>query len=219
MSEDTSGSTGQADPPDEETLRRQALFDAYWTEQQTRERANSDKYDNTILAYSTGALGLSITFIKDLVPLATAHALWAIKTSWVLFAASLLLMLASFPIAAVSNRQSVDFAHKYFMGRKDDYYNKEGWAAKVLKWINPLAGLVFFAATAFTIAFVWINVHDKERTVMSDKNTTPSTSTQSLVTEGLGSASMQLVHKGTPSAAMPSAATPAPAPAPAPVSK
>lgn len=214
MSEDTSGNTGQAETPDDETLRRQALFDTYWAEQQTRERANSDKYDSTILAYSTGALGLSITFIKDLVPLATAHALWTIKTSWVLFAASLLLMLASFPIAAISNRQSVDFVHKYLIGEDDDYYNKEGWAAKAIKWMNPLAGLVFFAASAFTIAFVWINVHDKEHTVMSDKNTTPGTSTKGLVTEALGSASMQRVEKGMPSSAMPSPAAPAPAPAP-----
>lgn len=214
MSDDTNDSGQQNNPPDDETLRRRTLFDAYWTEQQTRERANRDKYDNTILAYSTGALGLSITFIKDLVPLATAHALWTIKTSWVLFAVSLLLMLASFPIAGEANRQSVNFAHEYFINRKDDYYNKDGLAGKVLKWLNPLAGMVFFAACGFTIAFVWINVHDKtEGTVMTGEKDSATSSTRSLVTEGMGSAAMQVVHKGTPSAAMPAASTAAPAPA------
>lgn len=209
---DASQNTDQGTESSEVELRRQALFDAYWTEQQTRERANSDKYDNTILAYSTGALGLSVTFIKDLVPLATAHALWAIKTSWLLFALSLLLMLASFPIAAESNRQSVKFAHEYFINGRDDHYDKHGWAAKALRWLNPLAGLAFFAAAVLTIAFVWTNIHEKDQAPMTDTKIPPA-ATPSLLREGVGSASMQQVHKGTPSASMPAAPPPASGPA------
>ncbi|SFR94647.1 hypothetical protein SAMN05216570_1024 [Dyella sp. OK004] len=219
MSDDTGGGAGPANPPDDETLRRRAMYDSYWTEQQTRERANSDKYDNTILAYSTGALALSITFIKELVPLATAHDLWTIKTSWVLFATSMLLMLLSFPIASEANRQSTEFAHKYFIERDNNYHNKQGAAAKTLKWLNLAAGLAFFAACSFTIAFVWINVHDKENTAMSDKTTTPGNPNNGLLNEGMQSATMQTMHKGQQSAAMPPAPpaqAPAPAPSPAP---
>ncbi|WNL46563.1 hypothetical protein RKE25_02695 [Dyella sp. BiH032] len=216
MTKETAEEAQPAQKPDDNKLRRRVLFDAYWTEQQTRERANSDKYDNTILAYSTGALGLSVTFIKELVPLASAHALWAIKTSWLLFAVSLLLMLSSFPIAGEANRQSVKFAHKYFIDEEDNYYNREGWAAKTLKVINPLAGLFFYAATGLTIAFVWTNIHEKEPTSMSEKNTTPNTPPQRL-TEGVQPASMQRFDKGLPSASMPAAPAPAPAAAPAPV--
>lgn len=215
MCDESQDKAPASDPAKEDTLRRQKQFDDYWTEQQTRERANSDKYDNTILAYSTGALGLSITFIKDLVPLATAHHLWAIKVSWLLFAVSLLLMLASFPIAAESNRQSIEFAHAYFIKGDETCFNKQGWAAKILGWINPLAGVAFFAAAMFTVVFVWANIHEKEQVIMSEKQTPPTTK-PSLLREGVGSASMQQVHKGTQSAAMAPAPAPTPAPAPAP---
>ncbi len=160
MNDDTSQEAKQCGELDEETLRRRTQFDAYWTEQQIRERANSDKYDNTILAYSTGALGLSFSFIKEVVPLATAHSVWTLKTSWGLFATSLLLMLASFPIAQAANRKSVEFAQEYFINRKDEYYNKQGRASRVLKYLNPFAGLSFFAAVVFTTAFIWVNVQE-----------------------------------------------------------
>ncbi|KLD64410.1 hypothetical protein [Dyella japonica] len=215
MIDDTGEPTDQTATPDDETQRRRALFDTYWTEQQTRERANRDKYDNTILAYSTGALALSVTFIKDVVPLATAQALWTLKTSWVLFATSLLLMLATFPMGAQANRASIDAAQEYFINCKDEYFNKQSRAGKTLNWLNPLAGFVFFAAVGFTVAFVWTNVHDKEKTDMTNQKAPPTTSTQAL-NEAHVSATMQVVHKGTPSAAMPAAAAPAPAPTPAP---
>jgi hypothetical protein len=176
--------------------RRRAMFDAYWTEQQTRERGNSDKYDSTILAYSTGALALSFSFIEHLVPLATAHEIWAIKWSWIFFGVSMLLMIASFPIAQKSNRQSIEYAHKYFIEEDDDYYDKKGWAGYTLLVLNPLAGIVFTFAVIFTGFFIWTNVTEHP---MATKNT-PSKD----LNEGLGSAKMaQIVKKGDMSAKMP----------------
>ncbi|AIU29332.1 hypothetical protein LV28_24620 [Pandoraea pnomenusa] len=226
MSDQSSGNCGSATTADHDTAYRRKLFDAYWVEQQTRERANREKYDNTILAYSTGALALSITFIKEVVPLANASSVWTIKTSWVLFALSLLLMLASFPIAAKANRESVRFAEEYFIDHIESSYNKEGIAAKILKYVNVLAGMVFFAAAGFTIAFVWINVRPREAT-MSDPTEKPATVTVSLVMEGVGSASMPILRKAAQptqaaasgaSAKPPSAPSIADTPKPAPTS-
>jgi hypothetical protein len=40
-----------------------------WADQQ----ASSDSFDNNLLAFSSGALGLSVAFVKDIVPLETAE--------------------------------------------------------------------------------------------------------------------------------------------------
>jgi len=194
MNDDTFTEKRGEDP---DTVRRRAQFDAYWVEQQTRERANSDKYDNTILTYSTGALGLSVAFIKDVIPLADAHALWTLKLSWVMFALSLFLMLASFPIGQAANRRSIEFAEKYFIEKKDDYYNKVGLEAKVLRWLNPLAGLAFFFAAALTTAFVWTNVH--ERHLVASNITLPTNTAPKMTAtnEAIGSTMMRKVTQAT----------------------
>lgn len=50
-----------------------------------RQLSNSEKFDNAILTLSTGALAISLAFIKDIVPLKLAQNLWLLKASWWLF--------------------------------------------------------------------------------------------------------------------------------------
>lgn len=213
--------TDDTDQPDDKALRQQ-MFDAYAAEQLTRERANSDKYDNTILTYSTGALALSLTFIKDVVPLASAHSIWTLKASWVFLALSLLVMLASFHIGQTANRKRVEFAREYYIDKIETSHNKKDWAEKSLSWLNLFAGAAFFIGVIFTTAFVWTNV--QEHSAMSDKKTT---STTAHATDAMPSALMQKIQatpltKGTPSASMaavPSSSAaqqPAPLPTPTP---
>lgn len=178
------------------------LFGEYRNEQLTRERANSDKYDSTILTYSTGALALSVSFIKDVVPLATAQMIWALKTSWGFFALTLLIMLSSFPIAQRANRKGIEFAHEYYIERNDAFYNRKGWEDHTLTALNISAGILFFLAILLTTTFVWTNV--KEQSTMTDKKTI-STATHAM--DGMPKALMQKIPatpmiKGTPSASM-----------------
>jgi hypothetical protein len=197
--------------PDDQALRQQ-MFAAYAAEQLTRERANADKYDNTILTYSTGALALSLSFIKDVVPLASAHSIGTLKASWACLAFSLLVMLVSFHIGQTANRKRVEFAREYYIDKIETSLNKKDWAEKSLSWLNLLAGAAFFVGVLFTTAFVWTNV--QEHPAMTDKKTT---STTAHAMDGMPSALMQkipatTVTKGTPSASM--AAVPASSSAP-----
>lgn len=208
---------GDNDQSDDKALRQQ-MFDAYAAEQLTRERANSDKYDNTILTYSTGALALSLSFIKDIVPLASAHSIWTLKASWVCLALSLLMMLASFYIGQTANRQSVEFAREYFIDGIEASRNKRAWPEKSLSWLNRLAGAAFFAGILLTTAFVWINV--QEHPTMTDKKIT---STTAHATDAMPSALMQKIQatpltKGTPSASMQAVPASSSTPSPAPIS-
>jgi hypothetical protein len=198
--------------PDDQVLRQQ-LFDTYEIEQLTRERINSDKYDSTILTYSTGTLALSLSFIKDVVPLATAHSVWILKTSWVCLVATMLAMLVSFYIGQADNRKSVEFAREYLIEKIETSHNKRGWEAKSLYWTNLFAGAAFFIGILFTTAFVWINVQEH-----SNMTETKITITGVHTMDGMPSAMLQKIgtpalNKGLPSANMPSVPAPAP-PAP-----
>lgn len=204
---------------------RMKVYGEYQNEQQTRERANSDKYDNTILTYSTGAFGLSLTFIKDIVPLDTAHFILMLKISWVLFVVAMTLMLVSFPIAQEVNRESVDFAYKYFIEKEEDYRNKESKKAKALGYLNRFAGGAFFCGILLTLVFTCLNV--QENHAMTDKTdkkivTTTTKTVTTYAADATLSAKMQKMptvnlQGGTPAAKMQviGKSTPAPAPAPA----
>ncbi|WP_445144381.1 hypothetical protein [Dyella sp. Tek66A03] len=211
----------------EERELRQQMFDKFRDEQLTRERANSDKYDNTILTFCSGTLALSLTFIKDVVPLATANHIWALKTSWVCLVIAMLLMLASFPVGQAANRESVQFAQEYYIDDVKTSFDKKGTAGKTLTWLNHLAGATFFIGILLTTAFVWINVQEhSSMTDKSDKKTTTTTTTKTTTVttfamDGTSSAKMAQMpmvnlQGGTPAAKMQAVNNPTPASAPAP---
>ena len=53
------------------------------------------KFDDQILYISSGALGLSLGFIKDIVPLGSAAYRWVLVTSWWVLAATIIISLVS----------------------------------------------------------------------------------------------------------------------------
>lgn len=53
------------------------------------------KFDDQILYISSGALGLSLGFIKDIVPLGTAAYRWVLITSWWVLAVTIIISLIS----------------------------------------------------------------------------------------------------------------------------
>jgi len=80
----------------ESDVDRKKAIDAYTTYNRgVREiyRDNIRTFDNQILALSAGTLGLSLTFVSNLVNLQTASFLWLLIVSWVLLAAAVLSVL------------------------------------------------------------------------------------------------------------------------------
>lgn len=62
-------------------------------------------FDKSILTLSAGALGLSLTFIKDVVPKFGPCTSWSLYVGWACFVVSLLLTLSSFQISALAIRR------------------------------------------------------------------------------------------------------------------
>ncbi len=121
-------------------------------------QSSTDSYDQSLLTLSSGALGLSIAFIKDIVPLQQATWLWLLYSSWVAFAGCILTTVVSFQIAIETQKELLVNCGKYYIDADDSYRDKRGKFSKILTGCTMVAGGLFVLALACTIVFAVANV-------------------------------------------------------------
>lgn len=124
----------------------------------TRQLSNSERFDGAILTLSTTALGVSLAFIKDIVPLHSAKCVDSLVASWWLFGAAVVSTLLSFVASQHGVKVQLGHAHKYYMEQRDEYLEKRNIPALVTEYLNYLSGILFIAALATTITFVTLNL-------------------------------------------------------------
>jgi len=89
-----------------------------------------------LLTLSSSALGLSLAFIKDIVPLARALWLPLLYASWVLFVLCIVATLASFQVSIAAQNKHLFFLQKYYLEGKREFFNKKtGWS-EALDWFT-----------------------------------------------------------------------------------
>src|SRR3989442_916922 len=133
-------------------------------------QSSTDSYDQSLLTLSSGGLGLSIAFIKDIVPL--QHATWLILlyVSWVAFGLCILTTVVSFQMAIKTQREHLENCWRFYIERDDSFRDKQGTHSRLLKWCTIIAGSLFVLALACTIVFAVENVERYSR--MPDKTET-----------------------------------------------
>jgi len=139
------------------------------------ETLNKDQaeYDKQLLALSAGFLGVSLAFVKDVVPLKDAVYLWEFYAALGLLFACVCFVLGTFQYGIHAHLGLADYWKK--MGGLCDEVNdakrdetrsilverhsrlehKHG----VIKWLNWIAGGLFGAGVLFLVLFVTTNVH------------------------------------------------------------
>lgn len=123
-----------------------------------RQLSNSEKLDSAILTLSTGVLGLSLAFIKDIVPIKVAVHLWLLKTSWWLFGVSIVVTLCSFVASQLGINTQLRYAKKYYLDNKNRYLRKTNRFGKVTDSLNYSSCAIFIVAIMCTIIFVSLNI-------------------------------------------------------------
>ena len=78
-----------------------------------RQLSNSENADRAILSVSTAALGFSLAFLKDIVPLQEAVFPNLPYLSWALFTLSIVLTLLSFFSSQKAIDEQLVLAHRY----------------------------------------------------------------------------------------------------------
>ncbi len=125
-----------------------------WQDIQT----STDQFDRSLLTLSSGALALSVAFIKDLVPLKSAVGLWWLYASWASFIVCIIVTLFSFPISVKALKINLDYVRKYYIEEKEEYFDRRSRWSKAVSWCTILGGAFFLLGIICTMVFVYKNI-------------------------------------------------------------
>ncbi|SEN09711.1 hypothetical protein SAMN02800694_2760 [Luteibacter sp. UNCMF331Sha3.1] len=203
---------------------KRQIYAKFLEEHNRRETSTSDAYDRAILTFSTGALALSLTFIKDLVPdFSQAAHKGALLAAWILWLLALMTTIGSFLVSLKAGRHEVRRANRYYLLEDNGALKeKNRWSSAI--WIlNPVAGSFFALGAIFMVYFVYTNLAEHPMT------NSKSDATKSVVHVGdamppafltrLSGAGPERTDKGLPPPQMTELPKAPPAPPPAPPAK
>jgi hypothetical protein len=118
---------------------------------QELENKAQDEYDKTVIMLSTGALGLSFTFLKDIVNLKDAHSTYLMVGAWICWAISATSVLYSF----YSSRKAL---HQAIEDLDNGIEHDDNHFDRFTGVLNFWSGSFFAVGLFFMIAFVNINI-------------------------------------------------------------
>lgn len=119
------------------------------------QRSAEEKYDAILTTLGSAFLALSITFLKDVVPLAEARWLWVLYLSWASFAATIMVTVASLGMSShavswhVQRLSPMEFAPQGL--EKLNPWNR------AIQRLNLFAGGAFLLGVLCTVVFAVSN--------------------------------------------------------------
>jgi hypothetical protein len=149
---------------------RERLYEAQCLKYQDGAHAALESFDRAILTLSAGALGLSLVFIKDVVPLPAAIGLWLLFWSWGLLGAAILLTLFSFIASHQAFEHQKNVAFEHYMKENDQLNTRTTWSL-VTRYVTYVAGVFFLTALALTLAFAIQNMRHASAMIKTNQET------------------------------------------------
>src|ERR1700720_504294 len=99
---------------EQEKQRRLDLYDEHRRQAWQQISDSTDNFDRNLLALSSGALALSIAFLKD-VAHGTATLMPFLIASWVLFSLCIAVTLASFQLSIAAHKKALKSYEKRYL--------------------------------------------------------------------------------------------------------
>jgi hypothetical protein len=140
--------------------RRRELHDQHKARICEDIQSSTDSFDQSLLTLSSGALGVSLAFIKDIVPLKEAVWIGLLFGSWIAFALCIVATVVSFLVSVKANKQQLGYIEAYYLRSQDGALDKHKTSGYV-KWLHGCTwlGIILFVAGLFcTIIFACENV-------------------------------------------------------------
>lgn len=154
-------------PQAERAKQAEKIYDEYRKILLDRQLSNSEKYDGALLSLSTGVLGLSLAFIKDIVPIGDLIIVWVLIVSWALFAISIILTITSYITSQKGINTQLEYTEEYYLKGNKGYLKKENPYSVWTECFNLSSGVCFILALVVTILFVTVNLYEAMK--MSEK--------------------------------------------------
>jgi hypothetical protein len=123
---------------------------------QTMRSEMQSEYDKGVMALSGGALGISLTFLKEFVPRQNIHGTNFLISAWVCWGLSVTIVVFSYFTSAVAFGKAINQTDEnllYF-----DAIEHGGLANKITRFLNPFAGGLFAVGLVLLLFFAGKNL-------------------------------------------------------------
>jgi hypothetical protein len=145
-----------ADPPG----RAEQLHDEHRRKVWEDLKSGSENFDKYMVTLSSGALGVSLSFVKDVVPLKEAVCVSLLIASRVSFVICILITLISFRLSIHALEEMLPCLDAYYLRNEADAFNKhlKSFSTRAVDWCANLGIIFFVLGLIFTMMFVGANV-------------------------------------------------------------
>ncbi len=144
--------TAPGHEPDWET------YDEYRKQAWQDIQSSADSFDRSMLTTSSAALGVSLVFIKDVVPLKVAVHLPLLYISWAAFALCIVVTVLSFRMSLKAHLARLDDLWLFYIKGDETALNRQTLALSLLSICHITAMVTFLVGIAFTLLFVINNL-------------------------------------------------------------
>ncbi|MGO9404002.1 MAG: hypothetical protein ACLPVW_11095 [Terriglobales bacterium] len=153
--------------------RPEELHDEYRKKVWEDTKSGTENFDKYLLTFSSGALGLSLAFIKDVAPIGRAVWIPSLLASWVAFLLCILVTLVSFRISILALEGMVPYLDEFYLRNNAEAFDKhrESRLTKAVEWCAWAGIILFVCGVFFTMMFVYANI--REAKLMSEKENPP----------------------------------------------
>ena len=145
------------------------LYDETRADLLKRQLSNSENADRAVLSVSTAALGFSLAFLKDIVPLSDAHFVWMLYLLWLVFIFAIMVTVVSFSASQNAIAEQLKIAQRYYLERDDSAGLIENREAKKVEILNKSGA--FFLLLGLIMTFVFVGVNLSKGKIMSNEIT------------------------------------------------
>lgn len=146
--------------PMEEDLQksRREIYQEYRRDILKRQLSNTENLDRQILTLSSSILGITITFIKNVVPVDKAILVPLLIASWGLLTFAIISTLISFHVSQKGLSQQLLFAEKYYLEECEEYGIKKNRFASLTELASYLSTGAFTLAVICLVMFISFNI-------------------------------------------------------------
>lgn len=137
---------------------RQKLHDSLRDDLFKRQLSNSENLDRAILMLSSAGLGLSLVFVKDLVPSVEANCMYLLYFSWILFGSAILSTLVSFFVSQQGIKKQLEMNRQYYLEKKEEVINQKNLWAVATERLSYVSVLTYICAAFFLVLFIALNL-------------------------------------------------------------
>jgi len=120
-------------------------------------QASADAFDKALLTFSSGALGLSLAFVKDIVPLAHAVHLKFLYASWACYLLCIVITIISFRLSIKAMDKQLVFLEEYYLKGKEAFLNPKNVWSDAVNLCAILGAGLFISGLFATVVFVYSN--------------------------------------------------------------